>query len=523
MSTCGPFPTLAWWLALCLVGSGAWTGVTTTGTGGEAAEAAEAGPTAAGSDPGPDWDSRLVTESTKPQRPNIVILMLDDVSPHDGRLWEHLPTIRRTFVRQGVEFTDFHGETPTCCPGRVAFLTGLHTDHHGVRWNNGRLFRPGMTIATQLRRVGYHTIFSGKYLNVFDLVTPKHPPGWHEFHANGGDWYDYALWSNGRREWHGRRPGDYSTDVFTRKALASLRRAPRRRPVLLWLAPYAAHMPNPPAPRHRDDPRCASIPRWAPPNYMERDVSDKPAYIRRRPLRAPRGYDLRPACRSLLSVDDMLRRVVRELRRQGRLNDTLLVLTADNGMNYGAHRYLHDKKTPYATRIPFFASWPRALGATRRTIDERIQNIDLAPTLCELAGCRMGPYPTGQRRADGVSFARLLLGRGQGPRRAAVIASFRTRGAAVPRWYGVETTRHSPLARIGCAAADQGGCRWSYVVYETGERELYDVSNGPCWTWVRGQPGDPCRLDNRAGDPGFRSIERQLRTLLRELRERSRR
>ena len=90
-------------------------------------------------------------------RPNIVILMLDDVGAHDGRIWERLPTIRHRFLERGLAFTDFHGETPTCCPGRVGFLTGLHTHAHGVTRNDGRLFRPAMSLATQLRRRGYFT------------------------------------------------------------------------------------------------------------------------------------------------------------------------------------------------------------------------------------------------------------------------------------------------------------------------------------------------------------------------------
>jgi N-acetylglucosamine-6-sulfatase len=454
-------------------------------------------------------------------RPDIVVLMVDDVSPHDGRLWEYLPTIRKTFIRGGIEFTDFHGETPTCCPGRAGFLTGLHTDQHQVRWNNGRLFRPSMSVATQLRRAGYHTIHSGKYLNLYDLIPQKHPPGWDEFHGMDGAYYDYAAWHNGRRQWHGRRANDYSTDVFTRKALASMRRAPRSRPLLVWLAPYAAHMPRTPARRHLDDTRCDGIPRWAPPNFMERDVRDKPAHVRRKKLRSLAGFDLGGVCRSMLSVDGMLRKVMAELERQGRDN-TLLILTADNGMNYGAHRYLEDKKTPYATRLPFFVSWPRAAGPVPRAVDERIQNIDVAPTLCDLAGCELGPYPTGQAKPAGKSFLGLILGGTRYPRRGAVLHSFRTPGALVPRWYGVETTRHSKLASVGCESSDRGLCRWSYVEYETGERELYDLSNPPCWEWRPGDRGDPCRLENKAGVREYASVQRELRQLLRSLRDRSR-
>ena len=74
-------------------------------------------------------------------RPDIVVLVLDDIPELDGRLWTRLPNIRRLFVEQGLEFTDTHGETPTCCPGRAGFLTGLHTHHHGA-YRDRRLALP---------------------------------------------------------------------------------------------------------------------------------------------------------------------------------------------------------------------------------------------------------------------------------------------------------------------------------------------------------------------------------------------
>jgi hypothetical protein len=177
-----------------------------------------------------------------------------------------------------------------------------------------------------------------------------------------------------------------------------------------------------------------------------------------------------------------------------------------------------DKRAPYATQVPFLASWPSRINTDRGPLRSRLQNIDLAPTLCELAGCTLGPYPTGQLRPDGRSFADLLLGVGAGPRRRAVLSSFRTPGADVPRWYGVTTTRSSPLAGRGCGLAYNRGCRWTYVRYETGEEELYDISNGPCLRWQVGELGDPCQLDNLANRARYGAIKVALRSSLAALR-----
>jgi len=443
-------------------------------------------------------------------KPNIVVIMLDDVGAHDGRLWETLPTINSTFVQAGTEYTDFHGQSPSCSPGRAGFLTGLHTQNHGVTRNVGTLFKPGMTIATQLRKSGYYTVLSGKYLNGIESISPKVPPGWSEFHAIDKGFYGYSMWSNGKKKRYGYKPADYSTDVIARKAVASIARAPKSKPVFAYIAPYSAHTPNKPAPRHKTSPRCKTLPKLKMPGYMEKYVSDKPAYIRAFKQIYPGGYDLRPACRSLLSVDNLIRDVKAQLSRQGRLNDTLFILTADNGMNYGMHRFLNDKKSPYSTQVPFLVSWKKQLGTDPRQVDEKLLNIDLAPTLCALGGCSMGPYPTGQRRPDGRSFAPLLLGNSKALARGSVLLSFRRSGAKVPRWWGVETSRHSVLAKVGCSSRSTKGCRWSFVKYETGEKELYDLSNGPCHEWKRGERGDPCRLDNVAGKWKYRAVQKAL-------------
>lgn len=475
-----------------------------------------AGPAAAASGSGGRQPS--TTADPRAPRPDIVAIVLDDIPELDGRLLRRLPNIRNVFLDHGVEFTDFHGETPTCCPGRAGFLTGLHTHHHRTIITDGSLFKPGMTIATQLHGVGYYTIQVGKYLNLFEKIADKWPPGWSRFHGFGGAYYGYNMWQNGRRHYYGSRPADYSTDVIRRLTLAELRKAPRKRRLFAWITPYAFHKPWQVAPRHRTSELCTGIERWKPPGYMEGWIKDKPRYIRQLKIRSPDGIALGRTCRGLISVDQLVGRVVRELKDQGRWNNTLMILTSDNGMSMGMHRVYGDKKTPYATQLPFYIRWPRLLGSTPAVIGERLQNIDLAPTLCDIAGCKLGPYPTGQRRPDGRSFLSLITGARSGLARDAVLSSYRAPGKWVPRWWSVTTTARSDLASRRCALKGTSGCRWLYVEYETGERELYDVSNGPCWEWSRGSPGDPCMLDNLAGKPGYRGIQSALRYRLVRLR-----
>ena len=61
-------------------------------------------------------------------RPDIVVLYLDDVDPHDARLWKNparTPTLSRLFGKAGVQFTNAVSETPLCSPGRAAVASSL--------------------------------------------------------------------------------------------------------------------------------------------------------------------------------------------------------------------------------------------------------------------------------------------------------------------------------------------------------------------------------------------------------------
>jgi N-acetylglucosamine-6-sulfatase len=426
-------------------------------------------------------------------RPNIVVFLIDDFGSMDERIWNYLPTLKNLFVDHGTLFSNYVGETALCCPGRADLLTGQHTFNHGVVMNDGRLLNPDMTLATQLHTSGYYSFISGKYLNQTEALADKTPPGWDHAYVYSGGYFGYTLYSDGVPVYHGSAPGDYSTDVIANKAIVSLKSAPVDRPLFAWIAPYAVHedpttTPYPVVgPKYAVDPRCTAIPHWDPPNYNELDTSDKPAYVRKfQPLADPSGWDLAPYCRALLSVDDLAKRVTSELIAQGRFDNTLFILTSDNGMNFGAHR-AKDKKMPYAVQMPLFTRWPARLGAAPRTITEPIVNIDVAPTLCELAGCSMGPYANGQTRPDGQSFLPLLLGDTDSVDRDAILEDHLMANNYVPRWYGVQTTAKSPLGL------------WQYVEYVSGDRELYDLSNGPCYLWTPGTPGDPCELDNLLG------------------------
>jgi arylsulfatase A-like enzyme len=433
-------------------------------------------------------------------RPDIVLLIVDDLAEMDLRVWNRLPTIRRLFLDQGIRFTDAFSNDPLCCPGRAALLTGQRTPHHGVLVNDARAFDPRVSLGTELSALGYHTVYAGKYFNRTERLAQRHPPGWDHALVYSGGYWRVPLWKDGVAIRADGEEGSYTTDIIRRTAVGWLRQAPPD-PLLLVLSPYAVHsgltaegrqlgyeMPAP-APRHRGDPRCAGIPPWRPPAYNEADRSDKPAWLQASPRTPYRdGWPLGLVCETLLSVDAMLAAVERTLIEQGR-RDVLYVLVGDNGMAFGDHGWAK-KRVPYATRLPLLMHWAAGLGTAPRRIRSTVSNIDIAPTLCEIAGCTMGPFPDGDP-VDGLSLVPLLDGSVDRLPRDVLIEEHHTTYTN-PRWVGVRTTRGSPLGS------------WVYTRYETGAEELYDLA------------GDPAQLENRARDPAFAAKKAQLVAALEE-------
>src|SRR3954470_2592209 len=200
--------------------------------------------------------------------PNIVVLMVDDLGVMDDRLLSVLPTINSTFLQHGARFTDYIGSDPLCCPGRTSFLTGQYAHHTGVTVNEGRLFDPSETLATELQGVGYQTFAVGKYLNNLDLLANKMPPGWSKaFLSHGGQYWGGSYYLNGNKVTTANTV--YSTDEMSGYATTWVGQASAEHPIFLYLTPSAPHFgvnddesfsplePSPPT-RYINDPRCVS-------------------------------------------------------------------------------------------------------------------------------------------------------------------------------------------------------------------------------------------------------------------------
>jgi N-acetylglucosamine-6-sulfatase len=419
--------------------------------------------------------------------PNIVLILTDDQRADTLRF---MPNVQRLLVDQGIRFSNGYVVNPLCCPSRSSILTGAYSHTTGVYTNDPDMhggfpaFRDGSTIATWLQAAGYRTSLFGKYLNGYGVTTYV-PPGWDDWFSTfkDGGYYDYAAVADGDAMRFGHDPADYGTTVLRDRAVSFIRSTEPSQPLFMYFAPHAPHEPAIPERRDRDAFVSESPRRTI--SYDERDVSDKPDHVRklgRIDAETRRDIDefRLSQIQTLQSVDRSVAVLIDTLEDTGRLENTMIVFTSDNGMFWGEHR-LRGKSQVYeeAIGVPFVVRYDTLI-ENSRTDESLALNIDLAPTFAELAGVS----------APGAE-GRSLLPRLRSPSaswRDAFLVEHMAKGS-----YGAPTF---------CAIHTD---RYVLVRYATGEEELYDL--------VR----DPQQMENVATSPRYVEERQSLRTGLRRL------
>lgn len=419
-------------------------------------------------------------------RPNIVVVMADDM---DARMLTFLPKLSSMTSGRGMTFSNVYTAAPVCCPARAAFLRGQYPHNTGVLANGGQLggfdrFRnQGLeqsTIATWLQSAGYRTGLIGKYLNDYEKSLKHVPPGWDRWFVYGGlgKYTTYRVSDQGKervlgkpktskKKHHGKhkkkqkhnkkKGGEYQTTTLMRKALDFIADTPASQPFFLYLAPSSPHEPATPAQRHKNAQVAASgAPRV--PSFNEADNSDKPALWQNRGLMSNKNIATIDSfyvkqLRCMLAVEEMLEGVINALAADGRLNNTYIIFTSDNGFHHGEHRIGLEKNTPFeeSTRVPFTISGPGIPSGS--TSDALVSLIDIAPTLAEWAG------QTAPSFIDGRAMQPLLQGNVPGSWRTALVSELLLGPAG-----------GFTLLRSGDAA---------YTAYGDGTRDLYDLANDP--------------------------------------------
>jgi N-acetylglucosamine-6-sulfatase len=484
-------------------------------------------------------------QSSAAQRPSFVVIQVDDATLDQlyaslnvgGIDVQAMPYTNALVAGRGITFNRYYVPYPLCCPSRVSLLTGRYAHNHNVRGNvppNGGFtgFKARQAyshnLAPWLQAAGYRTIHVGKFLNgygdePFDEGKDV-PPGWNAWHSvlradTNHYFYGYTLNNNGALEgpfgdpgsWDTREYGErddfgcpaaplngkpcvYETDVFNRIAYEEMVGTSPEQPFYLQLDYTAPHgdfrRPAGPEPatRHYNTFAGAPYPHDRAQGFNEGSVNDKPRFIREAPylsLQEIHTYRVyyQKALESLRSVDEGVKVVIDTLGSLSRLRNTYVIFTSDNGFFYGEHRLTGGKFIAYepATHLPLLIRGPGIKPGT--STGELAANIDIAPTILELAGA------SADKSIDGRSLVPYMKDPALRSRRPILFESFvetadvEANGEPTAQRARASSGRHGGAsASIVAPPKDYVGIRlgpYKYIEWPSGEKELYDITKDP--------------------------------------------
>lgn len=434
---------------------------------------------------------------------NVVFILIDDMR-YDamscmGHPFVETPAIDR-LAAAGVRFDRAFVTTSLCSPSRASYLTGTYAHRHGVFDNQSRLNSGLATFPALLQQSGYATAFIGKWHMGSSSDAPR--PGfdyWASFRGQGS-YVKNQFNVNGEHE----EVEGYVTDVLTDMAVNWLKENHQRR-FMLYLSHKAVHGMYTPAPRHAEaygdiDIRLPDSGLDTPDNYFrkpkwvreQRDswhgIND--AYYKKMDMvEVVRNY-----CRTMKAVDDSVGRLTDILKDLGLFEDTVVILTSDNGFLLGEHGLI-DKRCMYeeSIRIPMVMTCP-ALFSNPQVVDRLVLNIDVAPTVLEAAEVDISD------QMQGKSFLTLPTEPTQ-PWRSSFLYEYFWESAfpETPTVVGIRTDRYKYITYHG--------------VWDT--EELYDLERDPQEMHNVLSTG---RRKQVVVDDGHKSILAQLKKELHQLK-----
>lgn len=434
------------------------------------------------------------------ERPNLLIVVTDDQRFDHmgcaGHPFLQTPTMDRLAAR-GTRFLNAFVTTAICAASRASILTSKHECSHGYTFGKPPLSRAHAedSYPALLRGAGYTTGFCGKFGiraaegvtdAMFDSFRPRNLP--------------YAKKGAAGEPVH-------LTDRVADDAMAFLDGARGHGPFCLSVSFWAPHAEDnnpdqyvwPAALDGLYDDQPVPRPPLSEPAFfdglppLQRESLNRVRWKWRFDTEEKRVAMTRAYCRMITGVDRALGRILDHLEAIGSADNTVVVFTSDNGYFLG-ERGFAGKWTAHdlSMRVPLIVYDPRRPGRGVAA-EEMVLNLDLGPTLLELAGVAV------PETFEGRSLAPLLaadpIERPAWRRETYYEHGFehakipRCRGVRTLRWKYARSVLPDPELHPGDVPVE------GLELFE----ELYDLAS------------DPLEAHNLAGDPGHRPVLDALR------------
>ena len=436
---------------------------------------------------------------------NVVFILSDDHRYDFMGFTNKLPFLETPsmdrMAEEGVYMKNAFVTTALCSPSRASILTGQFTHRHGVVDNQSLVPEGTRFFPEFLQEHGYQTGFIGKWHMGEHKNDPR--PGfdyWASFRGQGQYW-NSVFNVNGVEE----VPADstYVADAITDYAIDFLNKREEDKPFFLYVSHKSVHAEFIPSPEHEGIYRDAELvypETMYPPGHEKAILSEKeynyadlPQWVKDQ-RDSWHGVDYlyhgqmdfdefyRNYCETLLALDESIGSLLDYLGENGLMENTTIFYMGDNGFSFGEHGLI-DKRQAYeeSMRVPLLIvgadiSKPGSIAL------ENVQNIDIAPTILDLAGIDPGDY------FDGASMKDLLLGKEVDNWRDTIFYEYYWERPfpQTPTVHAVRTARYKYIRYHGI---------WDL-------NELYDIEK------------DPEEMNNLIRDPEMAHVARELRDAL---------
>jgi arylsulfatase A-like enzyme len=417
--------------------------------------------------------SETIQDNNLNGRPNIIVIITDD------QRWDMMGCAGNTIIQtpnmdkmasEGVRFSHAISSTPICAASRASILTGLYERTHGFSFGTPPVSKAHSDISYPylLKQAGYQTGIVGKLGVKFDtsidsLFTWKR--------ING---FPYWKIIDGKKT--------FLTDIQRDQSIEFIKESAKKGPFCLSISFSAPHADDDskeqyfwpeeldsfyqnatiPVPSTADPAFYEALP-----DFLKGTMSRERWYWR---FDTPEKYQnmVKGYYRMITGIDQALGRIRSTLDELGIADNTIIILMGDNGYFLG-DRGLADKWLMHeaSIRVPLIYYDPRHKGSiTNKVNSDMVLNIDLAPTILELAGIKVPAQFQGESLIPAAAGKKVK-------KRSSIFCEHLMNNPKIPNSEGIRTEK------------------WKFIRYPKHPEfiELYDLQN------------DPWEEHNLAGDP----------------------